>query len=136
MWTGNTNTSQGIDKAAGTGEVTNGVLTYSSPNGRSGSTKIIVLISDGQANIRRNADLGSSQNEIDAIPDTIQAATDAAALGIRVYTIGVGFRGALPSVQQFLQDVAQAGGGTSFIASPDPAVYHTQLLDLVASLPQ
>ncbi len=136
MWSGNSNTAQGIDQAAGTGAVATGALGDLAPGRRSGAARVIILVTDGTPNIPRNGTINSAQDPAQATADAIQAATDAAALGIQLHVIGVGMRASQPDAQQFFASIAQAGGGSFFIASGDPATYHTQLLDLIQRLPQ
>lgn len=69
--------------------------------------KIVILLTDGRNNVER--------------PDPLQAATAAAALDIRIYTIGIGSRvapfGADPLDEPLLRRIADVSGGQFFRAT-------------------
>ncbi len=135
IWTGNTNIPQGIDEAAGTSTLM-GVLRDDAPNARDAAKKIIFLLTDGNANIVRSGDLNSPQNEAEARPDTIAAATDAAVRkpyrqnGCVIYTVSVGADADI----ELMEECAQIGKGQSYVANGDVAAYQAALQQIFLNL--
>lgn len=121
MWTGNTNIAQGIDKARD-------ILKKTAPNSRANATKIIFLLTDGNANQTRGNP--TTYDESQASADTIAAAMDAANDGYRIYTVSVG----ADADSALMQQVATIGKGEAFIATGDIATYQQQLQDVFKNL--
>jgi Flp pilus assembly protein TadG len=128
MWTGSTNMAQGIDKGVD--------VLMNSANARPNAAKVMLLITDGRPTRRRvNPDLNFDpmwEFEPDSPPkiDTKQAAADARARGVRIYTITVG-AGCEPG---YMDEIAQIGGGEGFHAQGDIAAYREQLQDIFQKL--
>lgn len=120
MWTGNTNIAQGVDKGVD--------VLFDSPNARSNAAKVILLLTDGNANQTRSNP--TYWNMWQARQDTLAAATDARAQGIRIYTISVG----ADSDYELMEQVAAIGGGQHFHAEGDVATYQAQLQEVFRDL--
>jgi hypothetical protein len=118
MWTSNTNTAQGVDKA---------VAVLFGTNQRSAASKTLVLLTDGIPNVSRS---GSSTTETTAKADAEQAARDAAALGVQLFTVGIGDA----TDATWLANLAAIGHGTSFTLSSDPAVAAVQIQNMLQEM--
>ena len=102
---GGTNLSSGLDRA---------VAVLTSPNGRSLSNKVIILMTDGDWNAGRNP---------------VAAAQDAAAIGITVHCVSM-----LTSAQATLTQVAQITGG-QYYATQNATQLQQAFQDLARQLP-
>ena len=85
-----------------------GIDELTSVRARETAKKVIVLMSDGASSTG---------------PDPVPVAEDAAALGITVYAISVGYIADRPTMQA----IAEATGGQEFFAEGTPAQYTAQL---------
>lgn len=115
MWTSNTNIAQGIDKGKA-------ALTAEDHNARKSAAKVMILLTDGIANMKRNGSSDSSpytQSKADAV----KAATEAKALGIQIYTVSVG----VDADQDLMRQIAAIGGGEHFHAEGSIGQYSAQL---------
>lgn len=112
MWTSNTNIAQGIDKGV--------TVLFKSPNARPNAAKIMFLLTDGIANATR---ANGSSNESQAKLDTLAAARDARAMGVRIYTVSVGAN----ADKQLMEQVAEIGEGESFHAEGTVDAYYSKL---------
>ncbi|MCK4342255.1 MAG: VWA domain-containing protein [Phycisphaerae bacterium] len=96
---------------------------------RPSAYKIIMLMSDGKANIDAN---GNSVG--DGAYAACQYARDqaeyAASQGYRIYTISVGYY----VDRDLMGEIAATGGGQEFYASGDPATYSAELQEIFATL--
>ncbi len=125
MWTSTTNISQGIDKGVD--------VLFNSSRSRPNAAKILLVLTDGRANqTRANPTAYFSEWLVNPPPrqDTIQAARDAAAQGVRIYTISVG----ATSDINLMTTVAQIGKGSSFHAEGTISTYQAQLDSILKSL--
>ncbi|HSW45406.1 MAG TPA: VWA domain-containing protein [Phycisphaerae bacterium] len=120
MWTSYTNIAQGIDK----GRV---VLFDENHAARGNAAKVMILLTDGNANYTRN---NPQYNESQARADTLQAAHDIRGLGVRIYTVSVG----VESDKALMQEIAQIGGGEWFHAEGSIDAYAAQLETIFRSL--
>ena len=102
MWTTYTNIAQGIDEGSA-------VVRDTSHNSRGGAAKVMVLLTDGNANRTRS---GAAYDEDQAKDDTEAAATDARAAGIQIYTVSVG----VGADRELMESVATLGKGEPFHA--------------------
>jgi len=119
MWTTNTNIAAGIDRGVD--------VLFDSSLARSNAAKVMLLLTDGIANTTRD---GSDWDVDEAKQDTLDAATEAVAQGVRIYTISVGAN----ADQQLMEDVATIGKGEHFHAEGDIAEYTAQLEDIFQKL--
>jgi hypothetical protein len=120
MWTPNTNIAQGIDKGV--------AVLRSSPGARANAAKVLLLLTDGNANQTRATP--STYDEVRAKSDARQAATDAHALGIQIHTISVG----ACADTALMGEIARIGGGQAMQATGDIASYQQQLKDIFEKL--
>lgn len=97
-----TNTGEGLQLA---------VAELNSSRARDDARKVIVLMSDGMATMG---------------PDPVSVARDAAAQGIRIYTVSVGVLADTDTMTQ----IARVGNGETFYATGDPTEYSAQLRDI------
>jgi Flp pilus assembly protein TadG len=121
MWSSNTNISQGIDKGRA-------ILKAGAPNSRVSAKKIMILLTDGNANQTRANPTTSDVSQANA--DTLSAAADANEDGYRIYTVSVG----ADADAELMQQVAKIGDGEAFIAQGDIATYTQQLQDVFKKL--
>ncbi len=120
MWTSYTNIAQGIDEGR---EV---LLAYDH-GARREAAKVMILLTDGNANQTR---ANPTYDEAQARIDTEQAALDAAALGIQIHTVSVGYS----ADQELMQTVAQTGKGEWFHAEGSIDTYRAQLESIFRAL--
>ncbi|HNA79424.1 MAG TPA: universal stress protein, partial [Turneriella sp.] len=90
---------------------------FDSPQARSNAAKVMLLLTDGQANHIRSTppgeEAGEYQDEDIAKSDTLQAALDAHDQGVRIYTISVG----ISSDADLMQQIADQCDGELRIVS-------------------
>ncbi len=125
MWTSTTNIPQGIDKGVD--------VLFNSPRARPNAAKIMLILTDGRANqTRANPTAYFDEWLVNSPPrqDTIQAAKDAAAKGVRIYAISVG----ATSDMDLMKTVADIGKGSSFHAEGSIATYEAQLETILKAL--
>jgi len=125
MWTSTTNIAQGIDEGV--------KVLFNSSQARGNAAKVMILLTDGRPNQTR-AEPTSYYDEWNtsspAYSDARTAAQDAAALGVRIYTISVGATCDL----QLMQDIADYGHGETFHAQGSVATYQQELQDILQNL--
>lgn len=119
MWTSYTNISQGIDKGVG--------VLFDSANARPNAAKVLLLLTDGNANQTRNP---VNYDEFQAREDAKAAAQDARNRGVRIYTVSVG----ASADKDLMQEIAAIGGGSWFHAEGDIETYKAQLRDIFRAL--
>lgn len=120
MWTPNTNIAQGIDEGVN--------VLFNSADARPHAAKVLMLLTDGIANQTRSNP--STWDEWQARMDTVAAAQDARARGVRIYTISVGSN----ADQSLMSDVATVGNGEHFHAEGEIDDYRAQLDDIFRKL--
>lgn len=120
MWTPNTNIAQGIDEGV--------KVLFNSAEARPNAAKVILLLTDGIANQTRANP--STWNEWQARLDTVAAAQDARARGVRIYTVSVGAN----ADEDLMSDVAGVGKGEHFHAEGEIDDYRAQLDDIFRKL--
>jgi len=120
MWTSYTNIAQGIDKGRQ-------VLLAYDHGARREAAKVMILLTDGNANQTR---VNPTYDEAQARIDTELAAQDAAAQGIQIHTVSVGYS----ADQELMQSVAQIGRGEWFHAEGSIATYRAQLETIFRAL--
>ena len=97
------------------------IAELQSSRARPNAHKVIMLMSDGQANID---EFGRFQNGSQAAHDyAVDEAEQAADLGIRIYTISVGY----DADRGLMQELAAIGHGQEFFAAGNPEEYTEQL---------
>lgn len=125
MWTSTTNMAQGIDEGVN--------VLFNSSRARANAAKVVILLTDGRPNQTR-ANPTTYYDEWNtsspAYSDARTAAQDAAALGVRIYTISVGATCDL----QLMQDIAAYGHGETFHAQGSVATYRQELQEILQSL--
>ena len=99
------------------------------PRARPHARKIILLMTDGVANVDEY-DRAGSYYEASAQDYAKQQADRAAALGIRIYSISVG----VGADRSLMQTVATKARGEEFFAAGTSAEYSAQLLDIFGRL--
>jgi hypothetical protein len=120
MLGGFTNTAQGIDKAVS--------VLFESPQSRSEAAKIIVLFTDGFPNMTRSPVV---YDELQASLDAEAAASDAAARGVIIHTVGLGQNCMWQSFADLLTELAVIGRGNSFTVTGDVCAWHAQIQDML-----
>ena len=100
-----------------------------SARARSASAKVIVLMSDGVANVDENGNYGSDGNEA-ARNYALDMADLAADEGFRIYTVSVGYN----VDRELMQIIADKGHGQEFYAVGSPEEYTEQLEDIFRTL--
>ncbi len=120
MWTRNTNIAQGIDEGV--------QVLLQSEEARSGAAKIMILLTDGNANQTRANP--TYWDEAQARLDTLAAAQEARAQGIQIYTVSVG----VDADKDLMKEVADLGGGEWFHAEGDISEYSEQLTSIFRDL--
>lgn len=116
MWTMSTNTADGIDKGAD-------VLFDANHGARTNAAKVMILLTDGQANKRRTKSPKGSGAENNACGDAIQAAREAHARKVHVYCVSVG----ADSDEVTMETIARIGAGLTPEQQPvgaDPLHFH------------
>ncbi|MFQ5590214.1 MAG: VWA domain-containing protein [Phycisphaerae bacterium] len=109
-----TNMGGGLERA---------IETLTGPNARENARKIIILLTDGIANVDDRGRIGSAAAKQYARNQAYIAASH----GIKLYTVSVG-SGADTAFMEELADIANEGGGqNSFFAGADPSTYPTEL---------
>lgn len=119
MWSNYTNIAQGIDKGV--------EVLFDSPDARANAAKIMLLLTDGNANYTRNP---ASYNLVTAPLDAKAAAQDARDRGVRIYTITVGSS----ADTNLMQEIAAIGDGESFHAEGSIETYQAQLKTIFQKL--
>lgn len=100
-----------------------------STRARSASAKVIVLMSDGVANVDENGNYGSDGNPA-ARNYALDMADQAADEGFRIYTVSVGYN----VDRDLMQTIADKGHGQEFYAVGSPEEYTEQLEDIFRTL--
>ena len=113
----NTNIGGGMSRA---------VAELSSERARGAAAKIIVLMSDGSANIDENGNYSLSG----AREYALEMAQEAADEGFRIYCVSVGYG----SDRDLMEQIASIGHGEEFFAAGDPETYTAQLEEIFRSL--
>jgi len=98
-----------------------------SENARDNAHKVILLMSDGVANIDENGSYGESQGARDYATDKAHEAADE---GYRIYTISVGYQ----VDRDLMQEIASIGSGQEFYAVGSPEEYTEQLETIFRAL--
>jgi len=125
MWSTNTNIAQGIDRGA--------EVLLQSPRSRDNAAKIMILLTDGNANQTRSEPSQYLPYDRRPIEDTLKAARDAHLAHpqrIRIYCVSVG----VDSDQELMEQVAQIGQGEHFHAGGDVESYREQLQQIFRDL--
>lgn len=123
MWTSNTNIAQGIDKGVD--------VLFNSPNQRNNAAKVMILLTDGNANQTRSSP--TNYNETRAAADTLTAATEAHEGHtplVQIFTVSVG----ADSDQALMSQVAAIGQGEHFHAGGDVDNYYQELQEIFRKL--
>jgi len=95
---------------------------------RPNAHKVIMLMSDGMANVDEN---GHYQEGSSAAYDyAIREAEEAADLGFRIYTISVGYS----APRELMEEIAAIGHGQEFYAAGNPEEYTEQLETIFRAL--
>lgn len=103
------------------------IAELQSDGARPNAHKVILLMSDGVANVDENGSYGESQSARDYATNK---AEDAADEGFRIYTISVGY-----SVdRELMQEIASLGHGQEFYAAGNPEEYTEQLETIFRAL--
>lgn len=102
------------------GGIGEAIVELQSGRARGNAHKVILLMSDGVANIDEDGDYGESQAARDY---ATRKAEDAADLGFRIYTISVGYN----VDRNLMQEIAAIGEGQEFYAVGTPEEYTAQL---------
>lgn len=97
-----------------------GIDELTGERARSTATKVMVLLTDGKANVTANGTTGDYYN---GPLYAIEKAAAAAALGIRIYTVSVGAAADTDTMEQ----IAEIGNGTHFYATGSIEEYTEQL---------
>jgi len=118
-WTTNTNIAGGIDKGV--------EVLFGSDEARPNAAKVMLLLTDGIANTIRD---GSAWNEYWAKEDAKAAASEAAAEGVRIYTVSVGVN----ADTQLMHDIAEIGSADHFHAEGSIEEYSEQLEEIFRKL--
>jgi len=125
MWTSTTNLAQGIDEGV--------KVLFNSSESRPNAAKVMILLTDGRPNQTR-ANPTQSSDEFNpaasGYTDAKAAAQDAAALGVRIYTISVGASCDL----NLMQTIASYGHGETFHAEGSVATYQAELQQILQDL--
>lgn len=104
-----------------------GITELTSARSRGSARKLIVLLTDGNANCNKSNNCGSNENQLDAGNDyTLSAAQAAAALGIRIVCVSVG----ADANTSLMQQVAEIGQGEHFHAEGSIDEYSAQLREI------
>lgn len=119
-WTNSTNIAQGIDKGVD--------VLLESGNARNHAAKVMILLTDGVANHTRSNP--TAFNVSQARADTLAAAADARAEGVKIYTVSVG----TAADQSLMHEVAAIGEGEWFHAGGTISEYEAQLLGIFHQL--
>ncbi len=98
------------------------IIELQSSRARPGAHKVIVLMSDGVANIDENGDWVGDGNWA-ALDYAYRKAHEAADLGFRIYTVSVGYN----VDRDMMQEIATIGNGQEFYAAGSPEEYSDQL---------
>jgi len=114
---GNTNIGQGIER---------GAAELASNRARPEAKKILIMITDGQANMTAAGQFSYSEGKEYALA----AAQKAASLGIELVTISVG----QDADQDLCDRIAAIGGGVHFHAEGSIEKYSAQLLEIFAAI--
>ncbi len=113
------------------GGITRAIEELTSSRSRSRSRKVIILLTDGYANVARDGSYGTSSTQNAAgAAYAIEEAQAAAALGIRIFAVSVGAY----SNQTLMQQIADIGNGEHFHAEGTIEQYSAQLDLIFASL--
>lgn len=117
-YNGWTNTGAGIYE---------GITELTGARGRASAKKVIVLLTDGNANCDAGNNCGSTEDDI-LIGNqyALDAATDAAAAGIRIIAVSVG----ADANTALMQQIADITSGEHFYASGTIDEYSAQLRDI------
>ncbi len=106
-----TNMGGGIERA---------IEELTSDRSRGSATKVMILVTDGKANVNEYGIAGDYTN---GPLYALAKAQEAAALGIRIYTVSVGCDADISTMEQ----IAQIGNGTHFHAEGSVDEYSAQL---------
>ena len=109
------------------GGLAEAIFELQSDRGRSSAHKVIVLMSDGKANVDEDGNYGDGQAARDY---ALAKAHEAADLDIRVYTISVGYN----VDRELLQEIAAIAHGLEFYAAGNPEEYTEQLETIFRTL--
>jgi Mg-chelatase subunit ChlD len=101
-------------------------VLFDSSEARSNAVKIILLFTDGVANVTRHGRSDVRQAQQDAL----EAARDARARGVRIYTVSVG----AGADQDLMEELAETGDGEQYHAGGDKDEYTAQLQKIFQQL--
>jgi len=108
------------------GGVGEGIRELTSERARDSAKKVMILLTDGNANTDENG----NWNPSGAVQYALSEATRAAETGIRIYCVSVG----ADSDQELMQEIASIGQGEHFHASGPIEDYSAQLDEIFAEL--
>lgn len=108
------------------GGITRGIEELTSSRARPSAKKVMIVLTDGNANVRPNGTYNDAEGRIYAQ----QAAQQAAALGIRLFAVSVGSE----SDTDLMHEIAQVGSGVHFHAEGTIEQYSSQLEEVFATL--
>ena len=111
------------------GGIEKGIQELSSARARGNSIKVIILLTDGCANVTESGNAGY-QYEAEARQYATDQAQEAADAGMRIYTVSVGSGADQPIMQQ----IAEIGHGEHFHAEGSIEEYSAQLDTIFAKL--
>ncbi|MBN1343994.1 MAG: VWA domain-containing protein [Phycisphaerae bacterium] len=109
------------------GGIQRGIEELTSDRARHSATKVMILLTDGWANVTEWGSVGDYTN---GPIYAVEAARDAAALGIRIYAVSVGSSADTNTMEQ----IAQIGKGTHFYAQGSIEDYSAQLQAIFETL--
>ncbi len=112
-YNGSTNLGAGIERA---------IAELNSSRGRDTARKVLVLLTDGNANVSKSGAYTTSGGAAYAL----SAAEDAKDLGFQIFTITVG----ADANQELMRQIADMTGGDHFHAQGSMVQYRAQLLDI------
>ncbi len=113
-----TNTGGGLQRA---------IDELTGPRARNRATKMIILLTDGNANVTADGEVDDETGGNAYTLDRAQAAADA---GIRIFAVSVG----VASNQSLMQQIADIGHGEHFHAEGTIEEYSSQLADIFRRL--
>lgn len=109
------------------GGVAEGIEELSSERARGSARKIMILLTDGNANVTASGDTGNSSG---GRAYALEQATLAAAAGYRIFAVSVG----VGADQSVMQEIADIGNGEHFHAEGSIEAYSEQLAQIFRRL--
>ncbi len=108
------------------GGMSEAIAELSSERARGAAAKVIVLMSDGAANVDEDGNYNMSGARTYALEMAHQAADE----GFRIYCVSVGYG----ADRDLMEQIAAIGNGEEFFAAGDPETYTAQLEEIFRSL--